>query len=709
MSGHERLAFTFPIKLEDAKRRGRPIRIKPSFQQHLSKDFEFNLYTGFIEHVIEKLLPPDILSDYQKAQNPAALGKIFRRLDEQLPLLTWIYPEKTPGLLCVSTLCPTEYTHGVGRFMNDSLSRWVLPGKILAITCSPSLNFQFIDYDRKAYYVTQVFLQVQDDKELSAIQNTLPVLMREARVTILAVKHARNIMALKHLSTEQKTAIIQENIESLIDRPSKEFDQTIFDQMHQFILKVSAEERVNQIKERMAPLLEQRPNVFESDIFHEIQHFVFAFRHKFSALRDIRHISRLIAFHYLFRKGLKRQAFQATKERPVTFKLMRTKLLLPTGNKPVLAILAGMNVLHENEVFDQRHALEAIQRSLPNARFVKESFVSDLRDQETFRLFYIEVDKENGSAFTIDELKELRRKLPRELKASVENVTPTIFMPRNEEEVMRNIVLLSQELKYVRDIPQVVISFDTQNDSDLLFIVILLRIIESNEPPLQEVFSNSGTYLRFQDFDVKTVAQLRKKYLKEANIFTVRVDKKPYLRKDFSLDLFKARQAVSSELSRVLGDIRDFNGGILSKQQELFVELRQSLGEEINEFLLENFFYSLTPPLMQSILPAAVLRNLFLMFLEASEHSFKRDKFFLKSQSNPEYLLLIVASPHAEFKEALILAVQELQIPSSNLCLSFLKVYDTVCLGYIYRCEDPHLCALFHQIVQNTMQKWEKE
>lgn len=710
MTGHERLAFTFPIKLEDTKKRGRPIRIKPSFQQHLGKDFEFNLYIGFIEHVVEKLLPLDFVNEYHNAQTPSALGKTFRKLDEQLPILHWTYPERTPGLLYVTTLCAAEYTHGVGRFMNDSLSRWVLPGKILAITCSPSLNFQFVDYDRRAYFMTQVILQVQDEKELAAIENNLPVLMREARLTILSVKHARNIMALKNLSTEQKAAIIQENLQSLIDRPSKEFDQTIFDQMHQFLLKVSAEERVNQIKEKMVPLLEQRPNVFESDIFHEIQHFVFAFRHKFSALRDLRHISRLIAFHYLFRKELKRQAFQGLKDRPIILKLMRTKLLLPTGNKPVLAILAGMNILHENEVFDQRHALEAIQHCLPNVRYVKESFVIDLRNQDSFRLFYIEVENESGLSFTIDEMKELRRKLPRELKASIENVTPTIFMPRNEEEVMRNIVLLSQELKYTRDIPQVVISFDTQNENELLFIVILLRILQPGDPSLQEIFSRSGTHLRFQDFDVKNVGQLRKKYIKEANVFTVRADKKPYLRKDFSLDLFKARQAVSSELSRILGDIRDFNGGILSKQQELFDELRRSLGEDkVNEFLLENFFYSLTPPLMQSILPATILKNLFLMVLEATERSFKRDKFFLKSQSDPEYHLLIIASQNPAFKDIVLAAVARLQIPSSNLCFSFLKVYDIAALSYIFRCEDPHQCALFHNTIQQAMQKWESE
>ncbi len=202
---------------------------------------------------------------------------------------------------------------------------------------------------------------------------------------------------------------------------------------------------------------------------------------------------------------------------------------------------------------------------------------------------------------------------------------------------------------------------------------------------------------------------MRKKYNKEASLFTVRLEKKPYLRKDYSFDLFKARQAVSTALSHILGEIRDFNGGILSKQHELFRELRQSLeDDQPNEFLLENFFYSLTPPLMQTILPAPVLKNLFLMLLEAIEHSYKKDTFFLKSQSHPEYLLLIVASIKPHFKEAVLSTVHEMHIPSPDLCSSFLKVDDLECLGYIFRCEDPHQCALFHNKIRQSMYHLEK-
>ena len=152
-----------------------------------------------------------------------------------------------------------------------------------------------------------------------------------------------------------------------------------------------------------------------------------------------------------------------------------------------------------------------------------------------------------------------------------------MLMPRNEEEIMRTILILSNQLKYATDLPQVTISFDMQTEEELRFTVILLRPLKGNESPLSEIILNAKTELKVYRIESKKVGPLRKKYVKEANVFAVGVSKKKYKRKDFSIDLFKARQTVSSELERIFSGIRDFNGGILSKQQEVYQELRSLL------------------------------------------------------------------------------------------------------------------------------------
>jgi len=700
-----------PLKMKEVRRRARPIRIKPSFQDYLGRDFEFNLYVGFMENILEKLLPPKFLETFQSVETVRNLRKSFQELHAGLPILKWSVPEQSPGLIYITTFSRAEFIHGLGRFMADFVSRWLIPGKQLPIFCAPSLNFHFVDYDKHSYYLQQVILEVSDEGDLALAKTNLPRLSREGNLILLSVIHSRSVMALKTLSFEEKKASIEEKLYALLDPHGKSHDSSIFEHMHQFLLRISGEDKINQIKEQIVPLLRNHPKAFDPDIFHEIQHIVLLFREKFLAIRDIRFITRLIAYQYLFRKALKQQLESQPKERLLIIKTLKTKLSAPGNSRQVLGVMVGMNILRENEIFDQKHSFEAIRHCLPRIKRVKDSYVLDTRDQDKIRLFYLEVEKEDGSPFSLSELKDLRKRLPRELKIGVENVTHPVFMPRNEEEVMRNILLLSHELKYVRDIPQVVISFDTQTESELAFTVILLRILQSKEASLEEIFRLSKSSIRFQDFDVKSVGLLRKKYVKEANIFSARLDKKSFLRKDYTLDLFKARQAVSAELALILGDIRDFNGGILSKQHELFHELRQallSLGHN-NDFLLENFFYSITPPLMQSLLPATVLKTLFLMMIESLEHEFKKNPFFFKTHWDPEYLLLMVSAVKSSFKDIITSAIFQLKIPSSELCYTHVKVYEIDCLGYIYRCEDPKKCAVFYQTVQQAAQDWEKK
>jgi len=84
--------------------------------------------------------------------------------------------------------------------------------------------------------------------------------------------------------------------------------------------------------------------------------------------------------------------------------------------------------------------------------------------------------------------------------------------------------------------------------------------------------------------------------------------------------LQKARQAVAHELIKILGEFRDYNGGMIVKQNEVLEQLRELFTEteRKNEFLLENFFYSLKPAVMQSILPPKILKSLFSLLEEGS-------------------------------------------------------------------------------------------
>ena len=147
-------------------------------------------------------------------------------------------------------------------------------------------------------------------------------------------------------------------------------------------------------------------------------------------------------------------------------------------------------------------------------------------------------------------------------------------MPRNEEEVMRNILILTNQIKYVRDIPQVAITFDEQAYAHLYFTVILARLLKPESTSLADLFKKGNSIAEYLHDRTKVMGFVRKKYAKEATVFRLKLPKDGFLRADHSIDLYKARQTVVGELLKVVGEIRDYNGGMISKQHELLSTIR---------------------------------------------------------------------------------------------------------------------------------------
>ena len=109
---------------------------------------------------------------------------------------------------------------------------------------------------------------------------------------------------------------------------------------------------------------------------------------------------------------------------------------------------------------------------------------------------------------------------------------------------------------------------------------------------------------------------LRKKHPKEATVFRVKLSSFPFLRDDQSVDLFRARQTVVQELQKIVGEIRDYNGGMIAKQIELFETLQSSLEHQnrSDHRLLEAFFHALYPIESRSIVPPKQLKKFFLLW-----------------------------------------------------------------------------------------------
>jgi hypothetical protein len=294
-------------------------------------------------------------------------------------------------------------------------------------------------------------------------------------------------------------------------------------------------------------------------------------------------------------------------------------------------------------------------------------------------------------------LAQLKEKFSSEFLGPKENTVHPVFMPRNEEETIRNLILLSSQIKYVRDLPQVSIHYDKQTDSDLSFTVIIARLLHGKFEPLRKLLEKSS--LKMGIDDMRVMGYLKQKYPKEAAVLHFSVDKKTFFRPNHSVDLLKARQKIVSELTLCLGEFRDFNGGMILKQDEALCLLRKELGKQSRqkEFLLEEYFYSLKPGIMQTVHDTLVLKRHYEMLNEILIPSPPRTVI----ESVGKFLLCYITSHSPIFKEKVLTAIASLQLSSRDLTTSLLEIDDITTMGFILRAESPEMAQKFENLVRD--------
>jgi hypothetical protein len=286
---------------------------------------------------------------------------------------------------------------------------------------------------------------------------------------------------------------------------------------------------------------------------------------------------------------------------------------------------------------------------------------------------------------------------------TIDHVMYPVFMPSNEEEIIRNILSLSNQLKYVRDIPQMMITFDRQTRNSLLFTVVIVRVLHSDSKKIQELFKGADTILEFIPDRAKNLGLLRKRHAKEATVFHVKVPKNAFLRADHSLDLFKARQVVVKELEQVIGEVRDFNGGMIAQQAEMLSGLIGLLKDsgDYPEFLIENFFYSLAPNIMRYVIEPEALKTLFLMLLQVEENELIGvAACSIHTQRETNYTFAAVLIRDFDVKACIDEEIAALALPSNALVSATMYLDHHPCLGFIYQCDDPVKQRKFCQAIQ---------
>ena len=544
---------------------------------------------------------------------------------QKLPTLKTSKVLELPSELIISLIAP--YRADLPKFIFEMVSKWLVPGIRLDIASFFSTKFRFFELDQDTYLAFEIVLSVPDRDTLSRIRYSMPSIEREIYLGVRSIYHARRILELKGLSSDEKSIVIQERVTTLL---------------HRF------------------------PALFDYDFYLAMQKFLVSVTEEYRNLRSTRFLARIVSGTYYLLSCVSRESEKRDKKRHLFLKVVPVKVQTPFGDKVSLGCFIALNFLKENEVFEERHLLKAVLRLVQGVVTVEESYFILERKEDSEIGFFVELEREDQKSFTQDQISLLREDLAAELHGCVESRVRPLFMPRNEEEVMKYIVTLSDEITSKNDMPQIAIIFDEQTDRALSFSAITVRPLEVDAEKIEDLIK------RFSGFDVrlekvKCVGDGLRQVRREASVLRIFLSPDEFLRDDFSVDLYRARQYVVSYLMSIFGDVRDYNGGMISKQMEIFHSFRELIekGGDRNDLLLENFFYALTPIELRAAVHPERLKRLYFLFREL--YNDPKDGSRLMQVDDDKCLYVAVCLNDSKAKRKLVDALLDSDIEPASL------------------------------------------
>ena len=616
-----------------------------------------------MERVLREAIPKDLYS--------LNTGKFSLALKEKLPSIQWSFNATPSDSLSIYLLAETTKGEEAEAVFLKMIKKWLIPGKTPTILTKNILSFQWNLFPNSNFFLLEVKILIEEGKDLSIVEHNLPSLSKQIATSIKEKRYAKYMLSSRPLALEAKMEIVHQELIYLLGKFSKYFDEGLFKEMSRFL--------------SLAPS-------------------------SFCEPRPARLISKIVASHYIMRTLLQRSINLFPENRHLQVRYMKNDLQFPFGSKPVLSLIIAVSILDKHDFLKETHIEQATQSLVPSLQVVKGSFYSFQGIDDPVRCLYIELEKKDGSYVTQEELRTLKKELEEELKRRIETLVPSIFMIRNEEETMRSILILSQELRFISDLPQVMISLDRQTSSEIFFTVILLRLQKANQPSILKKFEGLSAFIRFIPDRVQQVGFLKKNHPKEANVFHLALPKEPsLLRADFSVNFYLARQKIVSLLGDAIGNFRDYNGGMILKQGELFCLFKDSFPSlsQKNHELLENFFFSLNPIETQATLPLQSLTNLFNLFLDATKTELvKKDHYFLKIEEKNDQLFTLIRTQEASFKDELFVTFSLREFSHKSLIQTHVTFQGSLYSGFILQTSEIKKQTLFIEEIHKAIQNW---
>lgn len=158
-----------------------------------------------------------------------------------------------------------------------------------------------------------------------------------------------------------------------------------------------------------------------------------------------------------------------------------------------------------------------------------------------------------------------------------------------------------------------------------------------------------------------------------------------FARKNGSIDLREARSYVAKTLELMIGEFRDYNGGLFSKQNKQLKEIQEILNET-NKTFFESLYYTLTPTLFQTFVLPEAAKACVTLFLEAKNYPLipQKDHVIFK-RNEKTFSLVVIKTSKEHLKNALMKEISNLSFPLHQFGYVVQHIEGEYYLGLIYQ------------------------
>lgn len=411
------------------------------------------------------------------------------------------------------------------------------------------------------------------------------------------------------------------------------------------------------------------------DFLLEVFLFYSLAKKKFLDHRNPKHLFRLIISLHALQQRLIKASLLFSHSRGLAVRCFPTQLHFPFSSKAVLGCAIGFVTTDRSEFFDEKNLITALQKRYPFLEYVSESFYQHSSRHTDVRVLYFELSHENNEPLSSAEIKEIELAIQEKIENSIQKFAESIYHRSNDEDLYKSLFVLGQEIQSLRDPPQVSIKMEQRIREGVVFLIKLVQVAPFHRFSFKERRCGCS-FISEKVLPVKKIEN----HLIEARVLHAILPIHPSLvRSNGALDQHVARRQMVSVLENIIGEFRDYNGGLFIKQQETLNAFKSActeLEEEDNE-LVESFYYSMLPIENQVVLPPSLLKTFFARFLQNRDREFAADNNYgLEIGAIDGDAFFIVRTRDNSVSEVLFKVLKDPLINYNKYVYSLVKVKD---------------------------------